>query len=145
VEAAEIVGIPAAIIFENIAFWIEQNERKKRNFNDGKTWTFSSVRAFAELFPYLSEKQVRNALNKLTAAELIAAGNYNKLKYDKTKWYCLTEKGKRIYNSGRNETPEKSSGNAQAGRPIPNTKKKLKKENIKENKAAAIIVDPFLF
>jgi DNA-binding PadR family transcriptional regulator len=144
VEAAEIVGIPAAIIFENIAFWIEQNEKKKRNFHDGKTWTFSSVRAFAELFPYLSEKQVRGALDKLTKADLIAAGNFNKMKYDKTKWYSLTEKGRRIYESGQPETPGKSSRDAEKGKPIPNIKNKLKKENIKENKGK-IILDPFLF
>ncbi len=86
---AKKVGLNAAVIFQNITFWIEKNQANRRNLRDGRYWTYNSISAFGELFPYLSEKQIRTALEKLVSAELIIKGNFSDDRYDRTCWYAL--------------------------------------------------------
>lgn len=88
---AEETSIIEAIILESLAFWVKKNEANRRNYYDGRYWTYNSVKAYAELFPEMSEKQIGAALKKLESRGLIVTGNYNKLAFDHTKWYALTE------------------------------------------------------
>ena len=88
-EIAGRVGLNAAVIFQNITFWIEKNQANRRNLRDGRYWTYNSISAFGQLFPYLSEKQIRTALEKLVSAELIIKGNFSDDRYDRTCWYAL--------------------------------------------------------
>lgn len=76
-EIAGRVCLNAAVIFQKITFWIEKNQANRRNLRDGRYWTYNSISAFGELFPYLSEKQIRTALEKLVSAELIIKGNFS--------------------------------------------------------------------
>lgn len=90
-ELAALIGLKEAIILSHIYFWYEQNKANGTNFFDGKYWTFNSVKAFAEQFEYLSEKEIRGALGRLNELGYTIEGNYNKLPIDKTKWYSLSE------------------------------------------------------
>jgi len=119
VEIAEKYGINAAVILQNLAHWIKHNEANEINFYDNNYWTYNSKRAFAELFPYLSEKQISTALTKLIDNGIIITGNYNKSAYDRTLWYALTEKGKCILHFGIMEEPKMSNGNVKNVEPIP--------------------------
>lgn len=83
------VGLNAAVIYQNLLFWIEKNEANDHNLKDGRYWTYNSIAAFAKLFPYFTEKQIRTALDKLLNAGLILKGNYSKDRYDRTAWYAL--------------------------------------------------------
>ena len=88
VEVAKEVGANAAIIYKNIQFWCLKNKVNEVHFHDGYYWTYNSKKAFSELFPYMTERQVDYALNKLIEAKYIIKGNYNKSPYDKTLWYA---------------------------------------------------------
>ena len=99
IDIAAEYGINAAIILENLHFWIVKNEANEANFHDGKCWTYNSVKAFETLFPYMSSSTISRALKKLEDEGLIITGNYNKSAYDRTKWYALTEKGKALFKS----------------------------------------------
>lgn len=112
-------GVNAAIIFQNLAYWIEHNRANETNFHDGRYWTYNSVRAFAELFPYLTDKQIRGALKKLEDGGMILVGNYNKSAYDRTRWYALAEKGLSIYTKGQMNFADRENENAPEGEPIP--------------------------
>lgn len=92
VEIACKVGVQAAVLLNHIAFWVAHNMANGTNFYEGRYWTFNSKKAFAELFPYMTERQVQYALDKLKAEEYILTGNFNKLNLDKTLWYTLTDK-----------------------------------------------------
>ena len=89
VEIAVEHGINAAILYANIAFWVAKNEANERHYHDGRYWTYSSLDAFAKLFPYLTVRQIRTALAKLIDAGLIVTGNYNEQPIDRTLWYAL--------------------------------------------------------
>ena len=95
VSVAVEVGVNAAVVLENIAFWVRANRKAGRHKHDGKHWTYGSTRHFAELFDYLSEKQVRGALDKLITCGYVETGNFNRSAYDRTRWFTLTEKGER--------------------------------------------------
>lgn len=134
VDIAVKYGVNAAIILENLSYWIKHNEANDTNFYDGTYWTFNSKKALKELFPYISERQISTAMQKLIDDGLVITGNYNKLAYDRTLWYALTEKGKSILHNGniqdtknvksimqkcKMEDAEMSNGNSENVTPIP--------------------------
>lgn len=90
-DIAKLVGVNAAVIHQNIIWWTQKNAANGRHFYDGRHWTYNSITAFDELFPYLTRAQIRSALLKLEEAGLIVCGNYNKSAYDRTKWYSPNE------------------------------------------------------
>ena len=87
---AEIYGVEIAIMVQNFAFWIAKNKANNRNFYEGKTWTYNTIKAFNELFPYWSESQIRRILKKMEAEGILLTGNFNEVKYDRTIWYTFT-------------------------------------------------------
>jgi hypothetical protein len=129
---AQEIGIPGAVLLNNIAFWCEKNHDENRNFHDGNFWTYNPVRKFAETFKYLTVKKIRTALNKLIEAGFLMTGNFNKIAYDRTKWYALTDKALKalgmtfhrlatppICPSGQIESPLSEIGIAPQGEAIP--------------------------
>lgn len=119
VDLAVRYGVAEAVLLNHLEYWIEHNRANQKNFFEGCYWTFNSNRALREIFPYLSEKKIRNALNHLQEEGLILTGNFNKLAYDRTLWYALTEKGESILPKGQMESYETSNGSGENGEPIP--------------------------
>ena len=95
VNIAVELGVNAAIILENISFWVKQNEANGTNYYDGCYWTYNSRKAYLELFPYMGERQLNDVFKKLIDKGYIISGNYNKTKLDRTLWYALTSKAKK--------------------------------------------------
>lgn len=91
IEIAHEYGIECAIILKHLYFWIKKNESNDDNYFDGKYWTYNSIKAFADLFPYMTERKIRSALVKMEEQGLVITGNFNKSQYDRTKWYTLTD------------------------------------------------------
>lgn len=90
-EVAKEVGVKCAVLFSHIAYWVEQNERNKTNLKDGKYWTYNTMAAFQDMFPYMSYNQIRRGIEKLRQEGFIVTRNYGKR--DKTLWYTLGDKG----------------------------------------------------
>lgn len=125
---AKKAGLNAAVIYQNLLFWCEKNKANNRHNYDNKWWTYNSISAFSELFPYLSPKQVRTALDKLEELKLIESGCFNKSNYDRTKWYTC------ICLNGSSDLPKKANENAQEGKPIPDSNTDGKTDSKKINK-----------
>ena len=89
VDIACLHGVDAAILIENFRFWIAKNKANNRHFYDGRWWTYNSVKAFSELFPYWSGPQVRRIIEKMEDAGVLVSGSYNQNPWDKTKWYAF--------------------------------------------------------
>lgn len=114
------VGTNAAILLQNIHYWVEKNKANNINLHDGKYWTYNSIKAFSALFPFLTPKIVRTALKKLKTDGWILTGNYNKQGTDKTCWYTLTEKaislmGTSMCPNRQIEVPKWANGSDQKG------------------------------
>ena len=121
-EVAEKYGILEAILLNNIYYWVEKNRANEKNFHEGAYWTYNSTRAFNGLFPYASERQIKNALKHLREEEIIITGNYNENAYDRTLWYALSQKGLSIVQKCPMEETKKPNGKGDNVRPIPDNK-----------------------
>ena len=150
VEIAVEYGVNAAILFQNIHFWCEKNRANGMNLHDGLYWTYNSRKAFRELFPYMSEKQIKAALDKLIENGLITTGTYNEDARDRTLWYAVTKKGDCIFQNGNMEISERANANAEKDAPLPyikqtdiNTDRKTDREEVVEESACACEGNPF--
>ena len=139
VQVATEVGVNAAIIYENIAFWVKHNAKQGKNLREGVHWMYSTQKELSEQFDYLSIKQVRTALEKLEEHGYIKTGSFNRHGYDRTTWYTITEKaeskspeGEQQLPTGANESPKRAIGFDLGGLTIPDIKEDNKKENIKQ-------------
>ncbi len=125
IEEAEIFGLYEAIILNHFRFWIAKNKANNRHLIEGKTWTYNSVRAFEELFPYLSKKQLRTTLESLIQLNILVKGNNNIKGYDRTLWYAFTDediinkKGRSIFPTGQMDFSSGAKGFSPTGEPIP--------------------------
>lgn len=118
-KVASEVGITSAVLFHSILFWIQKNEANDKHYYDGHYWTYNSAKAFRKMFDYLSEKQIRTALNKLIDAGYLVVGNYNESKYDRTMWYRLGEKGISMLPNGNIDATQEKEGRDKEVTPIP--------------------------
>lgn len=92
-DIAKEYDIITAILMDNFYYWIEKNRANNRNFKNDRYWTYNSKKAMAQLFPYLTERQLDYSLQKMKNNGLIMTANYNTDKYDKTLWYAITDFG----------------------------------------------------
>jgi hypothetical protein len=68
-----------------------QEQSQRETFYNERTWTYNSCKAFSELFPYLSESQIKRALASLVKQGAILKDNFYKKRYDRTNWYALAD------------------------------------------------------
>ena len=130
VRIAKEYGINAAVLLNNMYFWIEKNRANNTNYYDGNYWTYNSKKAFAELFPYLNERQIDYALKKLIDGGIIITGNYNKVAYDRTLWYAITKKGYSILQNCKMEDTKMLDGANEIEQPIPDIKPAIKTPDV---------------
>lgn len=119
IDIAKDYGLLEAILLNNLWFWIEKNRANNANYYDGYYWTYNSTRAFNELFPYVSQRQIQCALKRLIDEEILQTGNYNKVAYDRTLWYAFTEKGKCIMQKCKMDCAKMLNGYNENVKPIP--------------------------
>jgi hypothetical protein len=105
VTLAEKYGPVESIILSHLCYWIEKNAANQTNYHMDRYWTYNSVTAFKKIFSYLSEKQIRHILNELKKQDAIYINNFNKIGYDRTLWYSVSDEVMKIYNTGKQYEP----------------------------------------
>lgn len=120
-DLAKKYGILEAVLLDNFCFWTVKNAANEVHIHEGRVWVYNSIKAFCEMFPYASQKQIRSALAHLENEGLIVAGNFNESAYDRTKWYALTDKALTICPGGQMHLPCGANRFALEGKPIPYT------------------------
>ncbi len=136
INIAKKYGIQAAILLKNLYFWIEKNRANDTNFYDGYYWTYNSKKAFSDLFPYMTERQIDYTLKKLIDEGIIITGNYNKVAYDRTLWYAITKKGYSILQNCEMEETKLSNGNDENVKPIPDINTNKNSNNKQDKKVS---------
>lgn len=116
--AAEI-GMARAVILENIHFWIMKNQEEGRNLHEGRYWTYNSAEAFAEVFPYMTSRQINYYLNDMVKKGILLAGNFNTFKYDRTLWYTTTDFAERILRNRDIDSTKSWDESNETVEPIP--------------------------
>ena len=88
VEFAAEHGFAAAVIYRHFQFWVAHNKANSQNEHNGRTWTFNSVKAFQELFPYLKPWDIRKAVEHLQQRGILIKDHFGR-GYDRTSWYAF--------------------------------------------------------
>lgn len=70
---------------------------------DGHYWTLHSTDSFTKLFPYLSERQIQRALEKLEKHGLILIRSYGMTPVDSAAWYTVTNEVYGLYGQTSSE------------------------------------------
>jgi diketogulonate reductase-like aldo/keto reductase len=84
------VGLNAAVIYQNLYWWCDENAATGQNIHEGMAWTYASIDSLQILFPYLTFDQVRRSLRKLKETGLIRFSNFNTDRLDRTRCYCVS-------------------------------------------------------
>ena len=128
IEVAKEYGVNEAILITNLQFWIKKNQANDKNYYDGHYWTYNSIKAWQQLFPFWTEKTIRTILNHLIDKGVIITSNYNQSKYDRTLWYAFADESRWLY--GKIHLPKRENGIAEKGEPIPDNKPDNKPDSI---------------
>lgn len=90
-DHAKQFGVHSAILLNHFQFWILNNRANDRNQKHGRTWTYNSIKSYAEQFPYLSVEQVRHAIDKLVEKGVLVKACWNDRAADRTSWYAFSD------------------------------------------------------
>lgn len=82
---AEKIGLNEAIVLQQIHFWLGKSGNKR----DGRFWVYNTYDNWAEQFPFWSKRTVVRIIDKLESNGLLDVSNYNKVRFDRTKWYTI--------------------------------------------------------
>ena len=105
------IGLNEAIILQQVHYWL----LKSNNIRDGYKWVYNSYSEWNKQFPFFSRNTMIRAFNSLERQGYLISANYNKAKFDKTKWYRIDYRkleGKRSTQNGQTNTkrlPETTS------------------------------------
>ena len=113
-------GQEEAVIIQNFRFWIGHNKANRMHQHDGRTWTYNSIQAFTELFPYWTRKQISRIVNSLIDAGILVTGNYNKDGRDRTIWYAFKDENEIL--NGKMHFTKRENAFHQTVTPLPDSK-----------------------
>lgn len=143
INVAQEYGVREAILIHHFQHWIRHNKETKKNFYEGRTWSYQTLDEIAAWFPYLSKSEVFDLLERLCEGKgrrskkeelefepVLMKGNYNKSSYDRTIWYAFVDESKWILAQAKMEISQSQNRNCPEPTPIPDTKPDTKK-NIK--------------
>lgn len=121
---ASRIGLNEAIFLQQIHYWLNRS----KHFYDERNWVYNSVAEWVKQFPFWSENTIRRIVKNLEDEQLLVIGNYNRAKFDKTKWYSinyeklrLLESTNDVLNLGRRSTQNGQMDVPNLGKPIPET------------------------
>lgn len=128
IHIAKRYGVNEAIMISNFQYWIAKNKANDKHQYDGRTWTYNSVKAFEELFPYLTSSQIRRCLESLVEQGVLLKGDYNKNRYIRTSWFAFANESMFLHN--QMDLSNLTNGDVQDDKSITDSKPNSKQDNI---------------
>ena len=120
-------GFEEAVFLHSLMFWYRTNRANNRNFRDGRWWTYNTIKAFEDIFPWWSAKQIRRIADSCREQGALVTGNYNQDRRDRTVWYSPGDELLALYGldaetgncnrpNGQMQSPEQAGEDAQTGK-----------------------------
>lgn len=107
-KLAEEIGLNEAIMLQQVHYWLNNSKHEK----DGKKWIYNTYGDWQKQLSFWSEKTIQRTINKLEENDLLITSNYNKYKFDKTKWYTINYKTLDKIVSNRTGQYDQTSGSS---------------------------------
>lgn len=81
-------NINKAMVVQHIHYWCERSEEagSEHKFNEGHYWTYNTFEELAEMLP-IGITTIKKVIKELERDGYIFSSNFNKKKFDRTKWY----------------------------------------------------------
>lgn len=82
---ARELGLNEAIMLQQMHYWLIKSSHEF----EGVKWFYKTLEDWQTEFPFWSAMTIRRTLTNLEKQKVIRIGNFNKKKFDKTKWYTI--------------------------------------------------------
>lgn len=82
---AREIGLNEAIMLQQMHYWLIKSGHEF----EGVKWFYKTLEDWQTEFPFWSAMTIRRTLTNLEKQKVIRIGNFNKKKFDKTKWYTI--------------------------------------------------------
>ncbi|WP_278473992.1 conserved phage C-terminal domain-containing protein [Turicibacter sanguinis] len=82
---ATAIGLNEALMLQQIQYWLSRSDKEI----DGRYWIYNTYEAWIEQFPFWSKPTIVRTIMNLEKTGVVLTANYNKAKFDKTKWYTI--------------------------------------------------------
>lgn len=105
-----------AIVFQQIHYWLKRTNNVQE---DGHNWVYNSMTDWLKQFPWIKTRaRLTRYFDDLEKRGLIITGNFNKAKFDKTKWYridydALQKFEQRLYQNDTTSASKQDNGVSQ--------------------------------
>lgn len=135
VQLATIVGLTESILLQHFFWWYLHARNLPDMHREGRVWFYRSVSEIREQFPYLSDGNIRTAIQHLIDRGLVVKGDYSSASMYKATWYSLDDSAIRLFDSSNPQSPfvESQNGFRESDKSKCNSKKDNSKDNRKEN------------
>lgn len=85
--AAALKSADEAIVLQQLHYWLSRTNNVQ---SDGHKWIYNSMNDWLKQFPWIQSRNTLSSyFNDLEDRGLVVTGNFNKAKFDKTKWYRI--------------------------------------------------------
>lgn len=85
-ELAALIGLSAAIVLQQIHFWLERATHEAR---DGRAWIYNNFEEWRCDFPFWKPRNIRRIVKTLVDLKLVDVAQVNKSRGDMTNWYSV--------------------------------------------------------
>lgn len=103
-DAAKKVGVNAAIIFGHLIFLHKANLNRADSWDGFRYWIKKTARAFEAMYPYLSQKEIRGALDRLQKdGYILSVAGLSENKFDRAKSFSIEQLGFDLYEIAAEE------------------------------------------
>ena len=93
VAIASQVGIHAAIIIQHLAYLHTVNRQNENCIIGNRVWIKKTVAAFCEVYPYMTTKEIRGAVDRLERDSYLMSGVISESNLDRSKSYSFSDAG----------------------------------------------------
>lgn len=92
-----------AIMVDQLLNWQQEEARinDPEAFREGSWWVYMPIREWREQLSWISEHTIRRNLKELNELGLIRIGDFNRHRYDRTRWYTVDKEKLRLMISER--------------------------------------------
>lgn len=110
---AKAIGVNEAIVVQQVHYWLQENEKNKRNYINGRYWTYNNVSEWQRQFSFWSYDGVKKILARLKAMRVLDAERLSSDKRDRTLYYTINyQRLEELLDDAKEDDPTGGEENA---------------------------------